>query len=162
MDGQPIRVAVERHGDEWIVLRGKREHRLGLTIAEPGVVLVHAGGRTHVVHTAAAGARRALHVDGCTLEYEVGRDDGTPDAGTRTAGARAAERDLTAPMPGAVTRVLVREGDQVRMGQPLVIIEAMKMEHVVRATAPGTVRSLRVRPGDQVDGGAVVAEIGPA
>jgi hypothetical protein len=60
-------------------------------------------------------------------------------------------------MPGAVTHVLVREGDAVSPGQPLVIVETMKMEHVIRARRAGRVRALRVREEDQVEAGTVVS-----
>lgn len=62
-------------------------------------------------------------------------------------------------MPGAVTQVSAREGDTVAAGQAIVTIEAMKMEHVIRAPHAGRIVALRVRPGEQVEAGAVVAEL---
>ena len=56
-------------------------------------------------------------------------------------------------MPGAVRRVLVAAGDEVVAGQPLVVIEAMKMEHQIVAPADGTVAAVHVTPGQQVDTG---------
>jgi acetyl-CoA/propionyl-CoA carboxylase, biotin carboxylase, biotin carboxyl carrier protein len=64
--------------------------------------------------------------------------------------ARLGTGPLTSPMPGTVLAVHVSPGDHVSAGQPLVVVEAMKMEHVVAATAPGTVREVLVRPGDAV------------
>ncbi len=158
IDGETVRFLIERQGDDWVVhwtVRGARTtHRIGLEVVEPGIVLLQTAGRSHLVHTAAAGGRRALHVDGHILDYEVARG---PDR--RQTGSGAGDRELRAPMPGVVTQVAVREGEAVRAGQPLVMIEAMKMEHVVRATTAGVVRNLRVRQGEQVDGGAIVAEI---
>jgi len=61
---------------------------------------------------------------------------------------------LTAPMPGRVTQLLVRTGDSVRRGEPLMIIEAMKMEHTVAAPADGTVEAVRFAVGDLVEEGA--------
>lgn len=176
VDGEPVRFLVDRQNGRWVVrwtARGaRREHRIGLVGLEPGVFLLETQGRSRLMHRAAAGTRRALHVDGHTLEYEVtrraGSPPGSPPRGDRSPAAsppaepRAAERELRAPMPGVVTQVPVREGEAVRAGQPLVIIEAMKMEHVVRAKRAGTVRALRVRPGEQVEGGVVVAEITPS
>ena len=95
-----------------------------------------------------------MHVDGYTMEYAtVAGGDRKPEV--RTAGPSA----LAAPMPGAVTQVLTREGDEVVRGQPLVIVEAMKMEHVIRAPRAGRVRTVRARVGDQVEGGTVLVEI---
>ncbi|MFL6129611.1 MAG: biotin carboxylase N-terminal domain-containing protein [Mycobacteriales bacterium] len=69
---------------------------------------------------------------------------------------------LTAPMPGVVLAVLVAKGDRVTAGQPLLTLEAMKMEHPVPAPAEGTVTELRVTDGSQVAAGDVLACIEPA
>jgi 3-methylcrotonyl-CoA carboxylase alpha subunit len=61
---------------------------------------------------------------------------------------------LTAPMPGRITQLLVAVGDGVRRGEPLMIIEAMKMEHTVAAPVDGTVESVRFAVGDLVEEGA--------
>ena len=61
---------------------------------------------------------------------------------------------LTAPMPGRVTQLLVAVGDTVRRGEPLMIIEAMKMEHTVAAPVDGTVEAVRFTVGDLVEEGA--------
>jgi len=66
---------------------------------------------------------------------------------------------LVAPMPGGVVVVGVAVGDHVDRGTVLVTLEAMKMEHVVRAPATGTVREVRVGVGDQVDTGDVLVVI---
>jgi propionyl-CoA carboxylase alpha chain len=66
---------------------------------------------------------------------------------------------LTAPMPGAVVRVLVEPGNAVTAGQTLVVLEAMKMEHSVAAPADGTVAEVRVQPGQQVEAGAVLVVV---
>jgi propionyl-CoA carboxylase alpha chain len=66
---------------------------------------------------------------------------------------------LVAPMPGAVLRVLVAVGDVVHPGQPLVAIEAMKMEHQVVAPAAGTVAEVFVHSGQQLDTGQVLVRI---
>ncbi|WP_460370131.1 acyl-CoA carboxylase biotin carboxyl carrier protein subunit, partial [Actinocorallia lasiicapitis] len=68
---------------------------------------------------------------------------------------------LRSPMPGAVLAVKVPEGDVVAEGQPVVIVEAMKMEHTVTAGVAGTVTSLPARVGAQVALDAVLAEITP-
>lgn len=58
---------------------------------------------------------------------------------------------LTAPMPGKVVAVRVEAGSDVKKGQPLVIVEAMKMEHTIIAPADGIVEAVRAKVGDQVD-----------
>ena len=61
---------------------------------------------------------------------------------------------IDAPMPGKVTRVLVKVGDEVQEGQGLLVVEAMKMENELKAPQAGTVRELTVAEGQNVDSGA--------
>jgi propionyl-CoA carboxylase alpha chain len=79
----------------------------------------------------------------------------------------AAERggvagECRAPLPGAVTKVLVSVGDVVAEGDGLVVLEAMKMEHTLRALGAGTVRAVHSAPGQQVDVGDLLVEMDPA
>ena len=60
---------------------------------------------------------------------------------------------LTAPMPGKVVSFAVKAGDKVTKGQPLAVMEAMKMEHTISAPADGEVVELLFAPGDQVQDG---------
>ena len=66
---------------------------------------------------------------------------------------------LAAPMPGKVVRVLAKTGDAVRARQPLVVVEAMKMENELRASHDGTVAEVHVREGMSVDAGALLLVI---
>jgi propionyl-CoA carboxylase alpha chain len=70
---------------------------------------------------------------------------------------RAEQRGgLKAPMPGKVMSVMVAEGDLVERGQPLLVLEAMKMEHRIDAPRNGTVKTVNVTAGDQVANGATL------
>jgi biotin carboxyl carrier protein len=64
-------------------------------------------------------------------------------------------------MPGTVLRVDVREGQDVAEGEPLVVLEAMKMELAVAAPAAGTVAAVLVAPGDLVARGQALVELAP-
>lgn len=134
----------------------------------------------------AVGARLArdgdavqVTVDGVTSRFACALDGGvvwlgrdgrswalTPhEAGERGAGAGpggAGDGVVRSPMPGTVLLVKVVPGEQVTEGQPLLIVEAMKMEHTVTAPADGIVAELAVRAGRPVDMDAVLAVIRPA
>jgi acyl-CoA carboxylase subunit alpha len=77
-------------------------------------------------------------------------------------GAAAMAGGLTAPMPGVVLDVRCAPGDQVETGQTLVVLEAMKMEHVVRAPADGVIADVRVAKGHHVENGALLLVFEPA
>jgi 3-methylcrotonyl-CoA carboxylase alpha subunit len=62
-------------------------------------------------------------------------------------------------MPALVAKVLVQEGDMVRARQTLVVLQAMKMEHLVQAAADGKVKRIRYREGDSVPEGATLVEL---
>jgi acetyl/propionyl-CoA carboxylase alpha subunit len=80
-------------------------------------------------------------------------------ASVRGHAAGAEHSSITAPMPGTVLRVLVGEGDRVEQRQPLVVLEAMKMETPLVSPYAGVVLKVHVAEGDRVAGGAVVVEL---
>jgi biotin carboxyl carrier protein len=69
------------------------------------------------------------------------------------------EGAVRAPLPGKIIDLRVKAGDKVSKGQPLLVLEAMKMEHTVTAPADGVLVELAVEPGRQVDVGAVLARV---
>jgi hypothetical protein len=74
-------------------------------------------------------------------------------------GAASGPQRIVAPMPGRISRVLVRKGEAVRARQPVVVIEAMKMENELRALGDGTLAEIHVQDGQSVDAGALLAVI---
>ncbi len=105
-----------------------------------------------IAEVTAAGSLRFVRLG--SLDFVLGREVGV----RRRAGA-AAGGGLEAPMPGVVTRVLVSPGDEVRRGQALVALEAMKREHLVRAPRDGRVARVNAQPGQMVAGGATLVEL---
>ena len=113
-----------------------------------------------------------LTVDGVTRRYAVQRVgavvfvDG-PDGSSRlieeerlpVATDQVAAGSALSPMPGSVVRVAVATGDRVEVGQVLVVLEAMKMEHSVIAGVAGTVTEVDVAEGDQVETGRILAVV---
>ena len=84
------------------------------------------------------------------------------DEAAHERGADAGSSSVTAPMPGTVLKLLVAVGDRVVPRQPLVVLEAMKMETPLAAPFEATVRSVHVAEGDRVGGGALLVELEPA
>ncbi|MEZ6194247.1 MAG: biotin/lipoyl-containing protein [Planctomycetota bacterium] len=73
--------------------------------------------------------------------------------------ADSGESRVTAVMPGIVVSVAVAPGDEVEKGQPVVVLEAMKMENEIRAPRAGTIAAVHVSPGQTVNGGDPLVEI---
>ena len=84
-----------------------------------------------------------------------------PASRDQPAAVAPADGGILAPMPGLLLRYAVEEGQQVKAGDPVVVLEAMKMENTLPAPIAGTVSSLPLRPGDTVAKDAVLAIIAP-
>jgi len=139
VDGRPLpEAAVERRGAE---------------------VLLEAGGvRTRAV-VAREGDRLLVHLDGRVHEFEVG--DGVRRRPSPRGGRRARASDeprALSPMTGTVVQVAVKPGESVAAGATLAVVEAMKMQFVVRAPRAVVVRSVSVAAGAAVEIGAVLVE----
>jgi propionyl-CoA carboxylase alpha chain len=126
----------------------------GVELAELGpeeVVLVHDGVRTRFAVAAYDGYVQVDSVAGAVTLTPV---PPLPDPADQVAPGT-----LLAPMPGSVIRIAVSEGDTVERGQPMLWLEAMKMEHQVLAPAHGVVTALHAEVGGQVETGAVLAVV---
>lgn len=97
-----------------------------------------------------------VYVDGPTASYRLLAHPRFTDPRTATAPG-----SLLAPMPGTVVRIAdgLGEGSAVTAGQPLIWLEAMKMEHRITAPASGTLTALHAVPGQQVEVGALLAVV---
>ncbi|MCL2887642.1 MAG: acetyl/propionyl/methylcrotonyl-CoA carboxylase subunit alpha [Betaproteobacteria bacterium] len=104
----------------------------------------------------AAGEKRHVFVNG--RAWQLASIDPLYHAGD----GGGAEGGLLAPMPGKIIALVAKEGDKVEKGAPLVILEAMKMEHTIVAPAAGTVKSFRFSIGEQVADGVELVEFDAA
>jgi biotin carboxyl carrier protein len=82
-----------------------------------------------------------------------------PAAATPAPAAAAGAQDKVAPLGGVIIEISVREGDKVKAGDKVAVIEAMKMKTMVAADHDGTVKNIRVKAGDAVDAGQVLMTI---
>ena len=136
VDGEAVAATIDE------VARG-RQWRVGL------------GGRTHEITLLTQGPMRLL-VDG--VEVTASAMDERSLAASRGTRIQASGRhELRAPMPGLLSAVHVREGDIVEREQPVVTLEAMKMENELRAPARARVVRLDARAGEKVEGGTILA-----
>ncbi|MGP3984711.1 acetyl/propionyl/methylcrotonyl-CoA carboxylase subunit alpha [Streptomyces sp. KR80] len=127
-------------------------------LAAPTVIRVEWGGVIHAFVTPPGGAGSWLGRDG--ESWHVQDHDPVAAALRGAAGAHGVDA-LTAPMPGTVTVVKAAVGDEVTAGQSLLVVEAMKMEHVISAPHAGTVTELDVVPGSTVAMDQVLAVVAP-
>lgn len=85
-----------------------------------------------------------------TIQVQDRYDQLLKKLGMDTAASTKAN-DLKAPMPGMVLRILVQEGQEIKKGDSILVLEAMKMENILKSAGDGKVKSLKVKSGDKVD-----------
>jgi biotin carboxyl carrier protein len=170
------KVVVDLDGRFWSVDAVRvSDHALSLLIAEGSedgasapssrAERVSGFGRTRsfdvtVAGDAAAG-QLAVHVGPFVVPVALNgrRRSGRKEEGNHSG---SGPQRLLAPMPGKVVRVLVSKGDSVRARQPIVVIEAMKMENELRAGRDGVVLELPAASGQSVEAGMLLAVVGAA
>ena len=158
-EGSEIEVEVQRHGtgyrirlgDRWVVAdfanAGPYVRSLRLEDGTQFSLVHHREENTHEITLAGSNVKVEV-IDPLSLKRRR-REDESGAGGT-----------IKALMPGRVTRVLVAEGDAVRKGAGLLILEAMKMENEIQAPADGTVERIFVTSGQTVEGGAELIRVG--
>jgi biotin carboxyl carrier protein len=161
--GRRRQVVVTRTGDTFAVSVDGRTHRVdaaridghllsllvdnGCPQSHEASIVADPGTGQHVVHVGAVPV--AVTLNG---RRRWGRKEEHGAAGS-------GPQRLVAPMPGKVVRVLAKPGDRVSVRQPVVVVEAMKMENELRASREGTVAEVHVREGMSVDAGALLIVI---
>ncbi|MGV9374354.1 ATP-binding protein [Nonomuraea sp. NPDC003707] len=128
----------------------------GVTVisAEPYEVILERDGVRHTFEVARYDEDRKVYVD-----HVGGCAELTPLPRLPEPVEHVAPGSLLAPMPGSVLRIEVEPGDRVTKGQPVLVLEAMKMEHRIAAPSDGVVSDVHVEKGRQVEAGAVLAII---
>ena len=155
--GRLRQVAVERAGDGFAVELDGRTWRIDasrvdahtLSLILDNEVDSRTGSEVTIVPGRTAG-QFTIQIGALPIAVTV---NGRRRVGASTRAAAGPQR-IAAPMPGKIVRVFVRPGDVVTARQPLVVVEAMKMENELRANRDGTVAEVHVREGVSVEAGA--------
>lgn len=154
MDGESVSASFEKAGDEIKITTGERTF-----VFQPlGENLYHVTVNGHTYRAAAVRHKGVYYVDVDSVLFELQEpsEDGFAGAG---AGHTGEKDKIYAPMPGKIVKVMVEVGDEVDVKQPMVIVEAMKMENQVNSKAKGKVKAVNFSPGDQVDTESPIIEL---
>jgi biotin carboxyl carrier protein len=160
VEGEEIGLDVRREGGRVFADVGGRRYELAAREVGAGEYLLINEGRVYECHVGgeARGGSVVASVGG--RDYEVTLSDPKRLRGARAAAAHEGGRaQLSAQMPGRVVRVLVEVGQAVEAGQPVVVVEAMKMQNEMKSPKNGTVTDVRVAPGATVNPGDVLVVV---
>ena len=147
-----VEAQVRYQRDQWqITINGETTLARGKKL-EGDAFAVELDDRRLIASVVAVETKRSIFINGST--YSLLRDD--PLHLVEAGGAQGG--GLTAPMPGKVVALLVQPGQKVEKGAPLLILEAMKMEHTITAPSAGTVKAFCYAAGEQVSDGAALVE----
>jgi propionyl-CoA carboxylase alpha chain len=153
-----VRVQLRRDGDRYVVRVDDGDERPVRLEAIRGPLhsLVLGERRTELLATRVADSVR-LAIGG--IEYRAEVLDETHARLASVASARGAShvrRELRAPMPGLLVNILCQPGDTIEPGQPLAVLQAMKMENELSLPRGGTITSINAHPGQTVEQGQVL------
>jgi len=158
VDGVPRKITLENR-DRTVIFRvGEAEIEAEVRRVSENEILFHLPGRTARVQLVRDGGQTLVTVDGRGFAItEAAAETARPLGGEE----RTAEGSLRvkSPMPGKVIKLCVREGDEVRRNQTLVVVEAMKMENEIQSPADGIVKTINTSVGELVDSEKPLIEI---
>ncbi len=154
INGKEVKVQdFKQSGDTVSFLyEGKNYHYSLITRDGHEMVLDEKGGR----FKAAVGTSNK---DGESMVIAGGREAVVSEAGKKMKKAGAHAGGLTSPMPGKIFKILKEAGSEVKKGEPILILEAMKMEHSIRSDKDGKVQKIFFQVGELVQGGVVLASV---
>jgi 3-methylcrotonyl-CoA carboxylase alpha subunit len=143
-------VTVEHGAAGWRLVDGDRSVEATARIVDGDRIEAVVDGRRVTGSVVASRFQLAVLLRGVNFTVEVHDPLGGADAGD------AGGNDVRSPMPGKVSQILVKEGDRVRKGQALAVLEAMKMEHTLSSPGDHTIKAVAFKAGDQVNEGVVI------
>lgn len=150
-------VELEPKGDGYRILLDGQAVSADATLIAPNTISILLGGQSFEVHVTPS-LDGKIKLQSGPHEFTAETQDPRAWRGRRQGALEAEGRQqIVAPMPGKVIRLLVNVGDEVEVGQGLVVVEAMKMQNEIRSPKKGKVERLLTKEGQNVNAGDVLA-----
>jgi len=155
IDGKNYRLELNRADGRWCCRLDGRDLEVDAILARPDVLSLRIGNMAYEVKSERVANDLHLWVGSTRFAAEV--RDPRSLRGRSRAGDDHGPKKITAPMPGKVVRLLVREGDEVQAGGGVAVVEAMKMQNEIKSPKTGTVHKILISEGATVNAGDVLA-----
>jgi len=147
---QIYKVLIEAKENRFFVDLGNKKIEVESTVISPNCLSLLIGNESFTVYWAEKEGKRYFSIGG--EEFLIQEAEETKGVkGLAEAGGLEAKGTISPPMPGKVLKILVKEGEKVRKNQSLAIVEAMKMEHEVKAPTEAVIKKINVSEEDMVD-----------
>lgn len=158
VEGKPHRLELEKAADGWLCHVDGRLVPIDAVLPRRDVLSLLVDGRAYEIKREQIATEVHLWVGSRRLAVEV-RDPRSLRSRQKAGGAESGPRQIVAPMPGRIVRLLVAENAEVEAGQGIVVIEAMKMQNEIKSPKKGTVKKISATPGASVNPGDVLAVV---
>jgi biotin carboxyl carrier protein len=155
IDGKTHRLDLSQEEGRWSCRVDGREVEVDAVLARPNVLSLRLGNKAYEVKCERVGGDVHIWVGSQRFAAEV-RDPRSLRSRSRAVDDQGPKK-LTAPMPGKVVRILLRQGTEVEAGAGVLVVEAMKMQNEVRSPKKGTIQRILVSEGAAVNAGDVLA-----
>jgi biotin carboxyl carrier protein len=145
----------EKSKNDVLVSLGERKHHVSVEFLTHDEVLLNIDGKVHEVVINSNTLSYSVYVNGRFFKIEkksvsqiLGRE-----------AVRPRKRDIVTSMPGRIIKVFVREGEKVEEGQPVLVLEAMKMQNEIKSPQSGTITKIIPKAGDSVEAGSLLFSV---
>jgi biotin carboxyl carrier protein len=159
IDGKRYRLELDRAEDRWSCRLDGRAVEVDAVLARPDVLSLRIGNQAYEIKSEHVGGGKDndWHVWVGSERFACEVRDPRSLRNRASVADEQGPRKLTAPMPGKVVRVLVREGDAVEAGAGVLVVEAMKMQNEIKSPKKGTIQKMLAAEGVAVNAGDVLA-----
>jgi len=158
LDGKTVELKIEGNNGQFQVMVGDKKIQVEACRLSDSLLSISIAGELQRVFVAERNGKTYVNIGGKIYTF----DDATVQAERKKSGQLGtglAPGAISSPMPGNVIKLMVKEGDSVKEGQPLVIVEAMKMENEIRSPSDGVVKKVNYAVGNLVEAGAPIVEL---
>lgn len=151
-------VSIEKKDDAYVISTGDEKITISPRLLLTNFMSLDIDGKTTKAYFARSDGKIYVFINGYQYELlDIVRE--SQITVSKDHAQMEGEAEISAPMPGKILKIFVKEGDEIKVKQKLVIVEAMKMENSITAPVNGTVKRINFKEGDLVDTGQPIIEI---
>lgn len=153
-NGKIIQVELEKNNNDFTITAENQKKNISISQFSENCVLIKNGSQIKKFYFAKGDRTIYVNSDGYTSKFEILDIE---ESSQFDFDKNSTNKDIIKPpMPGSIVKILVELGQKVSEGQPLIVVEAMKMETSLYSSIDGTVTELNVKAGEQVDSDKVL------